>query len=105
MIAILSLIRESGSMEHYVSVEVREDKDGDIVSTVISDVPERYLSHRYGEPDIEFSGTNLFNEGDEIELTDAELEEAKKAIADNLAAYNAQKKDLIAHLNPEIPAE
>lgn len=107
MIAVLSLIRESGSMEHYPNVQVGMVDGGDITAICMEDVPEKRLTCRYGEPDIEFTGNLLridgeeYKDGNMITLTDAELEEAKKAIAENLAAYNAHKAALIEHLKPE----
>ncbi len=97
----MCIIRESGQIEHYVNVMVSTDQDDDLVARVMEDVPEKFLTVRRGEPEIEFTGSLFFYEGEEIELTDEEVDEAREAMAANQRAWEDRKAGLLDHLKPK----
>ncbi len=111
MNAQITVIRTPGEIEHSITLEVSELPDGTIEALPVETVCRQY---RYG-PDWE--GIHMIDawtdfqdeiatEGKDFELTDDELEEARKAIASNQAAYDAQMRaDLNAQAQWEQRAE
>ena len=94
MKATIYVIRELESIEYHFAVRVSLDKDGDVEATVIEDVPEKGWTRRYGGMDLEETGGLVYAEGDEIELDDEEIDEAKKAISDMGKAWDEERAKL-----------
>ncbi len=101
MNATIFVIREHESIEYHFAVEVGRDVDGDIEALVGEDVPERYWSTRYGGLEIEETGYLKYSQGEDIELTDEEVDEAKQTIADLEKAWADERARLKAIFAPE----
>ena len=101
MRATIFVIREHESIEYHFAVEVTRDADGDIDALVGEDVPEKYWSTRYGGLEIEETGYLKYSEGEDIELTDEEVDEAKQTIADLEKSWADERARLKAIFAPE----
>lgn len=87
MNATIYILRELEAIEYQFAVEVGLDKVGDLEAHVGEDVPERFWTTRYGGLEIESTGYLKYAQGEVIELTDEELEEAYEAIAEMEKAW------------------
>lgn len=101
MNATIFVIREHESIEYHFAVEVCLDRDGDIEALVGEDVPERYWSTRYGGLEIEETGYLKYSQGEDIELTEEEDEEARQTISDLERAWADERARLKAIFAPE----
>ncbi len=70
------VLREVAALEYQFAVHVCLDAAGDLDARAGEDVPEKAWSGRYGYSEPVFTGGFLFREGDEVELTDEETDEA-----------------------------
>lgn len=94
MKAELTVTRTPYNVEQSVTLSVELDKDGDVFAFPMdSQFCKREVFNRYleGYETIEIN-LLLCRKDRDFELTDEELEEAKKAIASNQAAYDAKLK-------------
>ena len=101
MNATIYVLREFEAIEYQFAVEVGLDKAGDLEALVGEDVPERFWTTRYGGLEIETTGYLKYAQGEEIELTDEEIEEAYEAIAEMDRAWAEERGRLKAIFRPE----
>lgn len=104
MTATIYVVREWESIEYHFAVEVSLDGDGDVEAVVGEDVAERYWTTRYGGLELEETGALKYEEGDEIELEDDELDEAREAIRDMEDALRRERGRLKEIFRPPPPA-
>ena len=94
MMATIYVIREWESIEYHFAVEVSLDGDGDVEAIVGEDVPERYWTTRFGGLELEETGYLKFAQGEELELEDEEIDEAREAIAQMEKAWEYERMRL-----------
>lgn len=85
----ITILRERNGFEYTLLVNCAFNHAGVLESKVGEDVNEKYWSRHFGKPQPDFTGELAFREGNPIKLEDDEIEEAKQAIAQLHADYEA----------------
>lgn len=95
MIATITISRpDNRNEDREFLVDVTRDRDGDIYAVVGEDVDELHTTNRYGSIEAYPTGRLFKRMGDNIELSDEELEEAETALLQLEALWNEERERL-----------
>ena len=101
MIATLFILREEAGIEYEFPVEITRDSRNDLIATITADIEEKRWTTRRGGLELEHTGDYLYIEGDEIDLTDEEYNEAEEILFRLKGDFDREIRSILHSTQPK----